>query len=120
MKIQNQNPSFGRIIKSPNMTTEMYKTIMKTPAVKKFAKKFNAKMSIEQFYSSKSPQKLQMGLRFANIESKNIFSRIKQAAKGIATAKTILLKTHSVDEEGLIKSLSHTEPKALLNIYKKA
>ena len=52
MKVQNK-PSFGHIIKDPNISKEMHKRIMKTPVVKKFAKRYNATMSVESFFSNR-------------------------------------------------------------------
>ena len=117
MKVQNK-PSFGHIIKDPNISIEMHKRIMKTPVVKKFAKRYNATMSVESFFSSREQHKLQLGLKFYEITPKNIFSRIKNAITGKISTKTILLKTHAVDEEGLLKSLSKTKSDTLVKIYK--
>ncbi len=118
MKVSHNTPSFGRITKDPNISKEMYKTIMKTPVVKKFAKRYNATMAIEPFFSSREQHKLQLGLKFYEITPKNIFRRIKNAISSEVTTKTILLKTHAVDEEGLLKSLSKTKSDTLTKIYK--
>ena len=118
MKVQNTQPSFGRIVRDSSLSEEMYKALMDTQVVREFAKKYNAKMEIESFLSTKTPHKPQWGLRFTDITPKNIFTRIANVINQKITNKTILLKTHSDNEEGLLKSLSNIKSNSLIKIYK--
>ena len=119
MKVEKNNPSFGRLVRNPKtISPELYKAIVNTPAVKKFARRYDALVSVEPFYSSKQHNKIQMGLRFENITPSHIFSRIKKLITKSESYKTLQFNTHAVDEAGLVESLQKKHPSAITKLYK--
>ena len=120
MQVQKNSPSFGRLTRDEKtISKELYNAIKETPTVKKFGRKYNATVSLDSFYSSRIPNKTQLGLRFENITPVNIFSKVKNFFRKNFLVKTVLLKTHAVNEQELINSLSKKSANAIINLYKK-
>ena len=116
MKVQNSQPSFGRIVRDPSLSKETFQSIIKTPAVKEFAKNYSATISTEEFLSGRNPGKVQIGLRLTDIKPKNIFKAIKNKLFAETQYKSILVKTHAVDEKGLISSLSNNKISSIIKM----
>ena len=122
MRVQNNNnftPSFGALYPATDgISNELFQKVIKTPAVKKFAKNFDGNLGIDHFISSMDLQKTQKALYIENIEPKNIFAKI---ARFFADKKynAVMLKTKAANEDELITELNSLDKNSLIKIYNK-
>lgn len=120
MKTQNVTSTpvaFSALKRDPDcISRAMFNAIKEAPAVKKFGEKYNATVSCDLFASSKDTKKIQMALTLKNIEPVSIKDKLLNIF-GKKKSDSIQLKTHALNEEDFIKSVSRKKSDTLFDIY---
>lgn len=114
-----QSVSFGRLTRDNiTMTKDMFKIVSDMPVVKTFGQKFNARVTMDSFLSSRPGNRPQMALTFTNVRPKTLFGKLKALINHNKT-ESIMLKTRATNIDDFYASLANKPKDALLKIYNK-
>lgn len=118
-QIRNDNCqcNFGNLKRDvTSVSTELFEHLSEAPAVKNFASKFNATLSVDNFRSSKHTDKVQLALRFEDIKPKTFVQKLKTFFTNNKT-ESLKWKTHATNEEELAKSIDNLKSETFTNLY---
>ena len=124
MKIENNNvisaQNFTALKINKTFNANIAEQILDAPTVKAFGKKYDATLGMQLFQSS-NPKKVSkdyIALTVSNIKPANLLVRIIDMFK--TPVDSIALKTHALNDEMFVKSISMKSKNTLTDIYNSA
>ena len=125
MKIDNvkvYTPQFQALNYSrANISDKIIEGIENSPALKNFAKKYNADLAIQYYMPANQPEILQFGLSIENIKPSNVLQKIVdffKSNKPIFLSNTLSYNSEKLSEEAFVSSLRNLDSDFFVNIYR--
>ena len=108
--------SFGALRPESSMPKEVYEAIKQAPAIKKFAKNFDANISLGLYVSTKNPTKVCYSLCFKDVKPVSLIERAKKLLGFGKSSREMVLKTHAQNTDDFVKSINSKPENALYKL----
>lgn len=117
--IKTYSPNFGMIYipRESNMSENLIKAIKRSPAVRKFGRRYNATLGIQHFSSTSVPGRINYGLIFENIKPSNPITALLSLFRGNKNGRYICYNSGKDTKEGLIHILERLKKNTFINLY---
>ncbi len=120
-KIQTNVPQFGALRYSNSIDKKIIFAIECSPAGRKFAKMYDAKISKQIYSSRRHPEQSNLGLLIDDIKPSSVWRKFVDflvVRKQDKNTRFINFNSGYPTEEGLIKSIKSLDKDAFVNMYR--
>lgn len=108
--------SFGALKPDSAMPKEVFEAIKQAPALKKFAKDFDAYISVGSYTSAKNPAKVRYSLHLSDVKPVSLMERAKKLLGFGKSSREMVLKTHAQNTDDFVKSINSKPENALYKL----